>query len=51
MSAYLFSANGAAFISAWGNAPGIRCNIKRSALKARFNPARWRLIRAFSAAQ
>src|SRR5437867_569030 len=51
---YLLSANGAVFISAWGDAPGIVVKKISSALKARFNCApnnfkKAGLIRAFSA--
>jgi hypothetical protein len=45
---FLFSANGAMFILAWGNAPGFRVDHVR-ALKARLNPQRVGLNRAFSA--
>src|SRR5439155_25275782 len=51
---YLLSANGAVFISAWGDAPGMLVKKISSALKARFNCApnnfkKAGLIRAFSA--
>lgn len=44
----MFSAKGAAFISAWGNAPGIVVEKISSALKARFSCTP-DMIRAFSA--